>query len=253
MSKFYAGVYWKDRSLTLRQYADLTRDFFVRLQEIHPVFRTLEWVGDRPNSEIEVSPDLANLDDLIYRHAGSRQRVYSNPNPDGTPSWSSAHELGFGMRYGTHPSNTLNSVEIGIRAGMSGERFNNAVTLGFPVPSEAGFLNRDFYDYDFLKKLFSAMRIVWKPQFGLVVSDDFSDVVEGKASRDVGWMTYVRDQRALALRNDSALKGLIVEEAPDGGVLLSLGHAIISPENTEQVELARLLRRRLISEKLIGV
>jgi hypothetical protein len=252
MSRFYAGAYWKDRSLTLKQYADLTRDFFVRLQAIHPVFRTLEWVGDRPNSEIAVSPDLSNLDDLIYRRAGS-ERVYSNPNPDGTPSWNSACRLGFAMTYGSHPSNTGNSVEVGIDAGMSSEYATNSVTLDFPGPNEAGFPHREFYDYGFLKELFSIMRIVWKPQFGRIVSHEFSDAVAGREPPVVGWMTYVRDQRALALRNDSALKGLIVEEAPDGGVLLSLGRAIISPDNMEQVELARLLRRRLISEKLIGV
>jgi hypothetical protein len=252
MNRIFLGAYWKSRSLTLRQYADLTRDFFLRLQAIHPVFRTLEWVGDRPDSEIAVSPDLANLDDLIYRRAGS-ERVFSNPNPDGTPSWDSACRLGFAMTYGSHPANSGNSVVVGIDAGTSSETFTNSATLYFPGENIAGFTHREFYEYDFLKELFSIMRIVWTPKFGLVVSDEFSDAVAGKESRDVGWLTYVRDHRALALRNDIALKGLIVEEAPDGGVLLSLGRAIISPDNMEQVELARLLRRRLISEKLIGV
>ncbi|HEV7816140.1 MAG TPA: hypothetical protein VGP06_13700, partial [Janthinobacterium sp.] len=81
MSDFYLGVYWHDRPVTLRQYADATRAFLLLLQKTHPVFHSLEWVGDRPNSEVKINPDLTDLDDFIYQHAGDKWSIYTPANP----------------------------------------------------------------------------------------------------------------------------------------------------------------------------
>lgn len=67
----------------------------------------------------------------------------------------------------------------------------------------------------------------------------------------VGWLTYLRDPRATALRNSPELKNLVFDTTPDGGTLISLGRAPISPDNAEQVEQARRLRQILLDEHLV--
>ncbi len=100
MFGFYLGIYWSaNRALTLRQYADATCSFLKLLRRLHPVFQALEWVGDGANSAVHLSPDLCNLNDLIYRHAGRNDAIYQDKNPDGTPSWASVGKIGYGMVY----------------------------------------------------------------------------------------------------------------------------------------------------------
>lgn len=87
----------------------------------------------------------------------------------------------------------------------------------------------------------------WKPEHGRLTSYAFSEAVSTSMTVAVGWLTYVRDPRAAALRNSPSLKKLIFHPTPDGGTLMSLGRTPVSPDNPEQVENARVLRRILIS------
>src|SRR5882757_1203547 len=132
MSDYYLGVYWHDRPVTLREYADATRAFLLLLQKSHPVFQSLEWVGDRPNSELKINQDLANLDDLIYEHAPYDNHVYTMANPDGTPTWQSLSPLGYEMTFGSSPANTKESVVVTIRTGDTGKYTPNAASIRFP-------------------------------------------------------------------------------------------------------------------------
>lgn len=251
MSYFYLGAYWPaDRPLTLRQYADATRSFLAQLQGVHPAFRTLEWVGDRPNSAVHLLPDLSNLDDLIYRHAG-RDAIYRDTNADGTPSWKSTGILGYSMDYCTGKSAQAGGISIGVTAGCHGIPTPNAISIGFPPPEDTRFPHREFHDHAFLRVLFCKVITLWAPKYGRVTSHAFAEAVSGDARPHVGWLTYLRDPRAAALRNAEALRGLVFESTPDGGTLISLDQAIIRPDNMAQVERARQLRSKLIAEKLV--
>lgn len=251
MANFYMGVYWPaDRPLTLRQYADLTHNFLLLLQREHAVFRMLQWVGDRPNSAKSLLPDLSNLDELIYHNARCDAK-YRDANPDGTPSWASIGLFGYGMVYGTGKSARSGGVTIRIDAGAYDIRTPNAVWIGFPLPECPGFPHREFYDHAFLERLFRKMIDFWNPASGLVTSHLFSEAVVDEGLPYVGWLTYLRDPRAAALRNDELLRDLDFKSTPDGGTLISLDSAIVRPDNMTQVDRARRLRSIVVAEKLV--
>lgn len=251
MSYFNLGAYWPARELTLRQYADVTHAFLLLLQQIHPVFRDLVWVGTRPNSAIELAANLGNLDALILAHAGSARNVYSSANPDGTPSWQSTCTAGYSMVYDTGKSADGGGLSIGIRAGSYASRTPNALTISFPLENDVRFPYREFFEYAFLRNLFSQVVAFWKPETALLTSHLFSKAFVSGELPIVGWLTYLRDPRAAALRNSATLSNLNFEQMPDGGTLISLDTAIISPNNSVQVESARRLRHLLIAEKLV--
>ncbi|MBA5605993.1 hypothetical protein H3H36_11540 [Duganella sp. FT3S] len=251
MNYFYLGIYWFERSLTLRQYADASKAFLLELARIHPVFQSLSWVGDRPNSAIEVSPGLGNLEELISRHAGSKGNMYELANPDGTPSWLSTSIFGYSMRYNTGRPASAGGVGVSIHAGSYKCRTPNSVTVSFPaIVDERGF-HRELYDYAFLKNLFCKAVALWAPMEGLITQHSFSDAITDERLPYVGWLTYLRDPRAAALRHSTDLRDLIFDQPPDGGTLISLDTTIISPDNSAQVEKARRLRSLLIAEKLV--
>jgi hypothetical protein len=250
IDEFYIGAYWYERQLSLRQYADATHAFIALLRRIHPVFQTLQWVGGRPNLFVKLSPDLSNLDELIYCHA-SDKGIYEDGNPDGSPSWQSLSRSSFMMNYSTGKSKKEGRILISITAGNPGTRMPNSVLITFPTPEQPLFPHREFFNYDFLKKLFLKCMDFWKPETGRLINRTFGNAVVQSGPPRVGWLTYVRDPRAAALRNSASLKGLIFEEASDGGTLISLGPTMISPDNDEQVDNARRLRSILTDEKII--
>lgn len=252
IDEYYLGVYWHGRPLTLREYADASCDFLRLLQNMHPVFHSFEWSGNRPDCTAKLSPDLNNLDALIYHNNNKPKRiVYKNANPDGSVSWQSLSPLGYSMGYFTGMSASAGGLEVDIHAGEDGPSSHNAVIISFPPPNDTRFPHREFYNYDFLKNLFAQVIAFWRPQEGLLTSIAFSNTMAGAQLPRVGWLTYARDPRAAALRNSPALKDLLFETTPDGGTLISLGRAPISPENTLQVEQARRLRQVLIDEHIV--
>jgi hypothetical protein len=247
--EFYIGAYWHGRQLTLRQYADAIHAFIKLLRRMHPVFQVMEWVGDRPNAAIKLTSDLSNLDELIYCHAGDGS-VHENANADGTPSWSSVCKSSFIMYFATG-SKKEGRILISITAGSLNSRTPDSAVMTLPPPDHPLFLHREFFQYDFLKKLFLQYMDFWKPEEGLLTDHAFSNAVSPTDVSYIGWLTYMRDPRAAALRKSASLKGVTFEEALDGGTLISLGGAMISPANNEQVEKAQRLRSILIDEKII--
>lgn len=253
MKEFLIGVYWYGRPLTLRQYADATREFLAHLQTKHLVFGSLEWVGDQPGSAVKLLSNLSNLDDLILQHAWDASMVYTEEDPDGCPTWQSQGVAGFDMWFNTGFSSKEGGVTISISDGMNRSSVENSVTMTFPAPGNPHFPHQEFYNYDFIKQLFLDLIQAWNPDHGLVVSREFYKKVDAHGLPGVGWLTFLRDPRAMALRNDMALKDFIIETANHAGTLVSLDRQLISPDNTEQVEKARFLRNKLIAESLVKV
>jgi hypothetical protein len=253
MSDFYIGTYWYERQLTLREYADASNAFIMRLMTIHPVFRFVEWVGNLANHAVKLESDLSNLEGLIYAHAENKDFVYEKLNPDGSLSWNSFGAAGYGMGYSAGQSVSGGEVVIRIRAGRTGSTdIANGLSIEFSFRGNSQVPGKELFDYDFLNQLMSLLVAFWKPENGRLTSYAFSKAVAASGSPIVGWLTYVRDPRAAALRNSPSLKKLIFHPTPDGGTLISLGRTPISPDNPEQVENARALRRILIDEGLVA-
>jgi hypothetical protein len=253
IDEFYMGAYWRGRPMTLREYANASSEYLLLLQKIHPVFRELEWAGNRLNSTVKLAPALDNLDALIY---GSNNKpadnVYENANPDGSLAWASLSPIGYSMGYFTGTTASAGGLEVDISAGKSASALvTNAVTISFPLPEDTRFPHREFYDYDFLKNLFTQVIAFWQPRQGRLISHSFSDAMAVKGLPRAGWLTYAHNPRVAALRNDPALRGLLFETMPNGEPLLSLGRELLSPDNAGQVELARRLHRVLVEEKLV--
>lgn len=252
MDYFYLGAYWHGRPLTLRAYADASDQFIRSLQSIHPVFQTLVWIGERPNSTIKLAPDLTNLDELIYRDNNDPDVVFEHANPDGSLAWNSLAPSGYMTGYSTGKPASAGGLGLRILAGQGANSgVDNAVTITFPLPADTRFTHREFYEYNFLKKLFAQVITFWRPQHARLTSHSFANAMAVEDFSVAGWLTYVQDPRVAALRNDPALRGLQFETMPNGEPLMSLGRELLSPDNAGQVELARRLHRVLVDEKLV--
>lgn len=253
MGEYVIGVYWKNRTSTLRQHASESIGLFRLLQDLHPkAFEEFSWVGDRPGAAVKFEPDLSNADDLIYLHAGSKTSTYDITRADGGPAWEALSDGGYMMFYNTGRSSSAGGISLSVITGQLGNHLPNSCVLSFPDEVSAKFPYQEFRDYGFLKSLFLALIEYWRPQSGLVTSVAFSRIVVSEGSPKVGWLTYVKDPRAQAIRNDDAFNTILIEHAPHGGTLFSLGTAPISPSDAGKVIQARRLREKLLSEGLFG-
>jgi hypothetical protein len=254
MNELIIGAYWQDRPQTLRDFASGAKQFIFLLQEIHPAFQSLAWVGDSPRRAVKLEPDLGNLDELIYRRAWDSDLLYTPAHADGSPTWEAIGPTGYQLLLAAPYDSVRNGIEVGIHTGLAGPWMDNAVTIAFPGSGDAHFPHRDFYNYAFIRKLFEQIIRFWAPEHGLVFSQSFADAVDPESMPGAGWLTYLREPRAAdAVRDDPALAQLQVEELEAGGALISLGRDLISPDNAGQVALARRLRQRLAEARLIEI
>lgn len=245
MSEFFLGLYWQNRPITLRQYAYRTKQFLILLQETHPVFQSLEWVGNCPGSAVKLSVDLSDLDDLVYRHSWNRELTFEPHNVDGSPTWETLAPLGYHMSFSTMHSDARDSVDISVHAGSPSTISYNAITIGYPAAEGKKFPYSEFYDYEFLLSLFEKSVRYWAPTHGLLTSHAFVRAIQAQGLPRVGWLTYLRDASAAALRNERAVEECIVAELDIGGTLIALGREPISPTNAEQVQKATILNHWL--------
>ena len=74
MDSLYIGAYWKVRKITMREYADSTKQFLQALCKYNPVFNELFYVGRKPNSAVKLLQDFDNaiLNFKSYINAESR-------------------------------------------------------------------------------------------------------------------------------------------------------------------------------------
>ncbi len=200
-----------------------------------------------------LAPDLGNLDHLVCRHAWDKELKYKHAQADGSPSWDSPATIGYSMLFKPAKQEPGNGLSTRVFAGVDGKWMSNAVTITIPSFEKSDLNYRAFHDYDFMKRLFSAVIQCWNPQHGLIFLNDFADKVDQEGLPGVGWFTYLKDPRAAALHNDIRLKHLICEQLEGGGTLITLDRHIIDAGNQQQVAQAKLLRGILIAQKLIQV
>lgn len=209
------------------------------------MFQSLEWIGNRPGSAVKLSVDLSDLDDLVYRHSWNRELTFEPHNVDGSPTWETLAPLGYHMSFSTACSDARDSVDISIHAGSPSNISYNAITIGYPGVRGEKFPYPEFYDYEFLLLLFEKSVRYWAPSHGLLTSHAFVRAIPAQGLPRVGWLTYLRDTNAEALRGEHAMEGCIVEELDGGGALIALDREPISPTNAEQIQRAKMLNNWL--------
>lgn len=251
MDEYVIGLYWKGHALTLRQYADKVREFLEFLAETHPVFEAMEWVGDEAEPIVKLMPKLANLDKLIYKHAGGNDQVYNLSNPDGTPVWASIGWRGFNMNFVNCGSQEDGMVAVNIHAGKNSEQSYNTVTIQFPTPDHLNFPHPEFYIFGFIRDLFVEAIKFWRPEKARIFSFDFAEAVEDAKPYIGGWLVYLEDPRVMELRNDPDLADFRLETVSGTGGLLSFKDEIVFVNDAEHVEKAKRLRSKLIAKKLV--
>ncbi len=253
MDEYVLGLYWKGNPLTLRQYADKVREFLEFLAQTHPVFEAMEWVSeDESEPAVRLSPKLANLDKLIYKHAGVSDQVYNVANPDGTPVWASVGWRGYQMNFVNCGSAEDGMVAVNIHAGKSSEQVFNTVTIQFPTPDHLNFPHPEFYIFGFIRDLFVDAIKFWRPERARIFSFDFGEAVETSKPYVGGWLVYLADPLAKKLGKDPDLDDFHVESVGGvDGALLSFKDEIVFVNDDVHVEKAKRLRAKLIAQKLV--
>jgi Immunity protein 52 len=251
MIEITIGAYWKKRTITLRLFADELKKHISQIANPPFSFSNISMIGSRPNSDIKLASDLSNLDDLVYRFGWDKKNYYENANPDGTPSWSSTSDLGFRLRFTCATPRSDTSIEFSVRAGKNEDRIYNSaiVTIQSTEPSEGNPL----LHYAHLRKILLQLLLFWKPDFGQIMSIPFADAFLPDGFTKVGWVTYIKNSNASAMRNNPDLiaAGIEMEPVSIGGSLFTIDREMVSPDNETQVARAKLLRAKLMEYRLI--
>lgn len=253
MSRLYLGAYWKNRKLTLREYADLTKAYLMTLMKLHPDFRTLEIPGAVPDSTIRIASDLSNLDESLMISANEKNVLYDSLDGSGRPTWEASSPLGFVTQFTNGKSRKEGGIGLIISAGHNSRHLSNAITITFSEMGAHKSNPGESLHHDFFKKVIVATIELWKPETALVSSHTFSDHLEPDGTTSVGWLTYIKNTNASAMRNNPDLiaAGIEMEPVSIGGTLFSIDRDMVSPDNEVQVARAKLLRIKLMDYKLI--
>ncbi len=251
MTKVTIGAYWEKRSLTLREFANELRKHILELSSPPFNFSNIAMIGDLPNLFIKLDANLANLDDMVYRHAWYSDHIYENANPDGTPSWLTTCSIGFELSFRCTVPNSDAKIKFSVSAGISADRLSNSsiITIQYPTASK----EMPLLDYDYVKTTLFKLLACWKPTLGRVLFIPFSEAVLPDDYTDVGWLTYLRSPDASGMRNNPDLiaAGIEMEAVSSGGSLFSLDRELPSPNNDILVARAQLLRTKLMEYRLI--
>lgn len=246
----YVGAYWKVRKLTVREYANQVKEFLNQLQTFHPCFSNLYYVGNKPDSEVKLTADLGNLDELIYKFSWDRKGKYENSNSDGTPSWESTHSRGFGITFNNGKSSKEGGVTIGISAGIYSKWLNNAVVIAFPANCSG--LPSDFFSYELIEKLFKLTINFWRPEAALYTSYEFNEKVSCGSNEDfttwqIGSLTYLDNPEVVK----DLPSGVACQLLEAGGPMIITSHEPLSNENSVYVTKAIDIRDTLASKGLL--
>ena len=253
MSRFLIGVYWKNRVSTLKEFASLTKKILSSLQNLNIEFTEFELVGNAPGSVFKITDDLGNLSELIYNHALDNTQIYSSTDINGDPTWEATTELGYNIiiQNGKDPSS--GGITLAITAGMFNSDVVNSITLRFPKEKYLTKETRQLFDYSITKDTILAFVTEANPAFGYVMVPNFSECISAEGRTDVGWLTYIKNSNASAMRNNPDLiaAGIEMEPVSIGGTLFSIDREMVSPDNEVQVARAKLLRAKLMENHLI--
>jgi hypothetical protein len=251
MAKITIGAYWQKRPITLRAFADELKKHILQLTKPPFDFSNITMIGNSPNSYIKLDSNLSNLDDLVYRYAWDSENSYENANPDGTPSWSSSSDLGFRLRFKCAAPGSDMHVEFSVSAGIDDANLSNSAYITIQYPDQIE--ENPSIHYDYFKKMLLKLLLFWQPDFGKIMFIPFEDAFLPDGFTDVGWVTYIKNSNASAMRNNPDLiaAGIEMEAVSIGGSLFTIDREMVSPDNETQLARAKLLRAKLMEYRLI--
>jgi Immunity protein 52 len=251
MAKITVGTYWQKRTITLREFADELKKHILQLTKPPFDFSNISMVGNTPNSAIKLDNNLSNLDDLVYRFAWAKKNYYENANSDGTPSWLSSSDLGFRLRFTCATARSDTCIEFSISAGINADEISNSAVVIIQCPDTSA--ENPLLHYDYLKTILRQLLVFWKPDFGKIMTMPFIEAFSPDGYTDVGWVTYIKNSNASAMRNNPDLiaAGIEMEPVSIGGSLFTIDREMVSPDNETQVARAKLLRAKLMEYRLI--
>lgn len=235
------GLRWYKRSLTLKGFNSFLHEILKVIRTAHPVFSDLHWVGDGKHAATRLTETMDNLDSLVYRYSwGSKKDIQGDRNADGTPTWLSEGIIGFSMMFNTGKSSKVGGMTVSVHAGDGGDITPNCVTMTFPPPGSRDSPFHECYEDNLLLALFIKLIEVSGAETGLVTTDNFSKAVYSDGPYDIGWLTYIADERCAPLRSR-----FLTEEADVPGTIFSLGREFMFLDTDQTVSAGRDLRSAL--------
>lgn len=238
---YYAGVYWGRRQESAEECARRAEMFFQRLSECHPSYRY--WYEKSRSARRAPQLQFEPTREAFVSFFG-KKKYQSEGDGFCFDAWTGHQEQDQG-----------GSVMFFCGAHVEGS--SNFVLLYLPV-EETG--RERMLTAPVLSSVMRAMVLAWDPDWGVIVSEDFRDVLSREASAGtfVGWVTYFSRQRG---EIPDLPEPVHAESVDDKGSLLLLTPERLTATKPEHVSLGHrvqllleergLLRR--ISERRSGL
>ena len=247
------GIFWRNRPETMREYAKNLKDLLSTLKGKPFLLNDLTWVGNGTAQEARIADDLSNLDNLIFKFAADPAQVYcDNTGPCDTATWNATGAFGYLMSFHNGRSSKQGGISITVNSGLTDKDQYNFINIKFPRLTGKD-CSLEVNNYSFLKTGFTQLIEGWRPEIGRIMLPSFSDRLTESGFSDIGWLTYIKNSSASAMRNNPDLiaAGIEMEPVSIGGTLFSIDREMVSPDNEVQVARARLLRTKLMENHLI--
>lgn len=215
----YLGAYWTGRELTFGQFVESVRQFTLGLSRIDASFEHLWVLGDKPNEEIAVEGDLANLEALTLARGWDRSTPaawITRLSDGGEPSWDSISRTGWSLALVTAPEATKDPQYSYIQ-----------IFAGGPAQSSVNIKTRDKSSSLLLPRTAaSLLRYVvefWHPDRAVFTEKAFRNAVKDPGSSEqLGWLNY--RSNVIAPRLNKVLPAAVEREEFADGLLFRIGN-----------------------------
>jgi hypothetical protein len=219
--RVFLGAYWKDRSITGKEFVQLCHDFLARLRKLSSAFghRCVAIPEGSKFVAAAVPEDYESFERLMMRAVPNPEIAYLNPdrsNKNFTLQSTTAAGFTIGFSDGGYGTTQPTRLSVSITAGVHAEyQTPNSVIINIPPDYREFWQNSDM-----ARHLMEIVVSVWRPTFATVTSSELRRALDpGRTGRfALGPIAYFADKRA-----GSAAEGTArVEPSVHGGVFLSI-------------------------------
>jgi hypothetical protein len=219
---------------TLGEFADQAHAYLTELIPMHPLFSNLRLVGKSMKDSPDLTSDLSNLKDWIYKRAWDKKMptsfVWTDVDSKGNPTTASRGGTGF------HASvSNLKSWDSKVDIDMSAAR-NHGNICNIVLPRKN---HPEFQQQPLMGQLLELVVKHWPVRFASVGNGYWFNTVswtgeprdrEGEA--EIGWLTYIADPSVADI-----LPPEVIVKRVGPGVVFQLGDHFSSHERPEDVAL----------------
>ncbi|MGZ3456973.1 MAG: immunity 52 family protein [Archangium sp.] len=231
METYYAGVYWAGRKDPAGECARRAETFFRLLSRCDSIYtRWFEKADSRKKAlQLQFEPTTETFVRFFKR------RTYQEGRDGFMFGTWTGHEEGHGGM-------------VTFCCGSAAEFVPNNCLLY--LPDEEPEVGR-VLTTPVLAEVLRAMVLAWEPDWGVVTSDDFRDVLKpsGDQRAFVGWMTYIARSRGEVPPLPEPVR---VEPVEDNGSLILLTRVRLTASNPEHVALGLQVQELLLAQRLLN-